>query len=423
MDQDEDAFEEREDELEARISENPDDGRALRDLGAIYVRTGRPSEAYDTLKEAFARRPDDPKVLFYLGVASEKLGRREEAIDLFSDYDQAPADSKFRTLMRGRYEWLVQQQARRNVRQMIATEQQRDLTEAVSPRTVAVMPFAYAGGDDRYQPLSRGLAELLTTDLANVGRIQVVERVRLQALLDELKLAQSEYVDPSTAPRIGRLLGAGRLVGGTYSVAGDEQIRLQVTLAELATGDVSTPSIEEQSGTLEDLFALQKQVAFSVVDRLGIELTPQEKAAIQEVPTQSLQAFLAFSRGLQEEARGNYGAATTLYRQAQQIDPDFEAPARRQQEAQSIQAGGGSPDQALASASGGGQQGGQQAGGGGLNLVNQRLQSMGAGTSALQGDGTDRDPAQEAGNAETDSELDAPPPPPPTGGGSEGSGN
>ena len=416
MDQDRSAFEEEENRLERRLEDHPDDGEALRDLGSIYLRTDRPSQAYDALKKAYSRRPDDPKVLFYLGLASEKVGRREAALDLFSKFDEVPDDSQYHTLMEGRYEWLARKQAKRQVQQMIAQEKKQpaDAGEQVEPNVVAVVPMEYQGGNEKYQPLGRGLAEMFTTDLANVGRLKVVERVRLQAILDELKLSRSKYIDQSTAPRVGRLLGAGRIVGGSYLVTDDEQLRLQVTLANVATGE-RMPQLDRQRAGIDELFQLQKQVTFSIVDQLGVELTPQEKAAIQEVPTQNLQAFLAYSQGLMAEDRGNYGAASRYYQQAQQIDPNFEQAAQRNQKAKSIQQGGGSQGEALSSA--GGEGGQQQSSESSVNVVDQRLQSMGAGPGATVGGEGERDPAQESETAEEESDLDDPPNPPSSGGG------
>jgi TolB-like protein len=419
MDQDPSAFEEEENRLEEQLSDNPDDGEALRDLGSIYLRTDRPSEAYDALKKAYSKRPDDPKVLFYLGMASEQVGRSEAALKLFGKYGEVPEDSKYHTLMEGRYQWLSRKQAEKQAQQLVAKEknQPEQVGADVSPDVVAVLPMQYQGGDEKYEALGRGLAEMFTTDLANVDRLKVVERVRLQALLDELKLAQSEYVDQSTAPRVGRLLGAGRLVGGSYLVSGEE-LRLQVTLADVATGE-RIPQLENQRAGLDELFDLQTRVTFSIVDQLDVELTPQERAAIEEVPTQSIQAFLAYSRGLMEEDRGNYGAAAEYYQQAAQIDPNFQKAKENQKKAKSVQAGGGSQSKALASASGdqSGQQSGQQSSS--INNTNQVLQSLGptpnAGLGQESGGGGDgeRDGPQESTNAEEEASLDDPPAPPP----------
>jgi len=424
LDQDPSAFEEEENQLEKRLEDNPEDGAALRDLGSIYLRTDRASQAYDALKKAYSRRPEDPKVLFYLGLASEKVGRREAALDLFRKFDEVPEDSKYRTLMEGRYQWLARKQAEEDVQQMISEEEKRpaDVKGDVDPNTVAVVPMEYQGGSDKYQPLGRGLAEMFTTDLANVGRLKIVERVRLQAILDELKLSRSKYIEQSTAPRVGQLLGAGRVVGGSYFVTDDEQLRLQVTLANVATGE-RIPQLDRQKAGLDELFDLQKNVTFSIIDQLGVELTPQEKAAIQEVPTQNIQAFLAYSRGLMEEDRGNYGAAARFYQQAQSIDPNFEQAAQREQKAKSVQQGGGSASNAVAGASGEQQDTGGEQSSETIDVVEQRLQSMGAGTEPQQtddgeetGEG-DRDPSGESSSAPL---PDAPSPPSDNDGGNGG---
>ena len=411
MNQDPSAFEDEENRLEQRLEDNPDDATALRDLGSIYLRTDRPSEAYDALKNAYSQRPDDPKVQFYLGLASEQVGRREAALKLFRQFDEVPSDSKYRGLMEGRYEWLTRKEAERTARAMVAQEQQQPTDQNLSSEVVAVLPMQYRGGDDQYAALGRGLAEMFTTDLANVGRLQVVERVRLQALLDELKLAQSGAVDPATAPRVGHLLGAGRLVSGSYLVSGDEQIRLQVTLVDAASGE-QTPQVENQRAGLDDLFDLQTRVTFSIVDQLDVELTAQERATIQEVPTQSIQAFLAYSRGLMEEDRGNYGLAAQYYQRAGQIDPNFQEAQQRRRRARATQAGGGNPSNALTSAE---QDDPLQQTGTTTDLVDQRLRHMGIDVES--DDDGERDPAQEAGDADEAATLDDPPRPPSEGGG------
>ena len=401
------AYEGRVEQLRDRISDQSKDGVALRELGTIYMRTGRAEMAYETLKDAYAVRPDDPQVLFFLGLASEQVAKGEAALDLFRQFDEVSTSSKYHSLLEGRYEWLVRKQARQQVQRLVAEEkEQGQLQREVSPRTVAILPFTYQGGDDQFAALGRGLAEMMTADLANVDRLQVVERVRLQAILDELKLARSEYVDAETAPRVGQLLGAGQLVGGSYLVPDGEKLRLQVSLADVESG-ARSPQLDRQQGTLDQLFELQKEMTYSVLDRLGVELTPQERTAIEAVPTEDLQAFLAFSRGLLEKDRGNYAAAAQHFQQAQQADPSFEAARQQEQKAESVQVGGGSPSKALSQVPSEDVPQPPST----VDPMQQRLQSLGAGPSTGNDTGNDRDPAQETQTAE-ESTLDDPPDPP-----------
>jgi tetratricopeptide (TPR) repeat protein len=392
--------------LKQTLRRAPNDTTARRDLGAIYVRTGRPENGYKQLEKVYQAGLDDPKTLFYLGVAREKTGRTDAALQLYEQYTKVSEDSPYRSLLQGRYESLQRMRARRAIAQKLDREEERADTE-VSPSTVAVLPLAYRGDNERFAPLSRGLSEMISTDLATVDRLTVVERVRLQALLDEIELSQSNLVDPSTAPRAGQIVGAGRLVGGGFAVQEDETVNVDVALARLRR-DTAQADVASQSNALDRLFELEREIVFGVLRRLGIEpddLTAETRAEIERAPTQDLQAFLAFSRGLLEEDAGNYGAAAEAYQQAQQRDPSFQDAARREQQAESLSAAGGSPDDALAAA------GRIDPPPSSIDVVNRQLRTLGRTT----GGGFQRDPAAEEQIGES---LNDPPAPPPVEGGS-----
>ena len=76
-------------------------------------------------------------------------------------------------------------------------------------KTVAISYFDNTSGLEEYNPLSKGLADMLITDLSNVKSIQIVEREKLESLLQEIDLGESKFMDPSTAQKLGKGLGAG----------------------------------------------------------------------------------------------------------------------------------------------------------------------------------------------------------------------
>lgn len=396
--------------LQREIAENPGDAEAFRDLGTIYVRTKRPNEGYQYLQKAFSRDQSDPKTLFYLGVASERIGKQRTAQRLYERYAQMPEDSPYRTLMRGRYEWLVRQEIRRKMAEFRARED----SIGVSTNAVAVLPFAYQGSDEQYAPLGHGLSEMITVDLANIDELTLVERTRLEELLKEIELSQSQYVDPSTAPRVGQLLGAGRLIGGGYNVLGGTDLRTDVALAELEQ-EISASTLDSRTDALENLFQLEKEIVFGLVEQLGIELSADEREEIERVPTRNLQAFLAYSRGLQASARGNYEAAAQAFQQAHEIDPQFSEAANRQEEAAGLAAAGGGTDQALLAAQR------IEAPSSEIDLTQNRQQILSETIGVTptvdeeNDSGDDRQPAAESGNAV----LKDPPPPPGGTGGSQ----
>jgi hypothetical protein len=194
---------------------------------------------------------------------------------------------------------------------------------------VAVLPLVIAG-DSSVQPLSRGLAELITTDLAYIRTLRLLERLQIGMLLDELKLGQSERVEPATAARVGRLLRAERLVQGTATIPPRGPVQLSATVV---TGTGVVRPVGQVTGPFAKLLDLEKQVVFNLAAQLGLELTQAEREQILRQGPKSLAAFLAYSRGLEAMDRGDYGAAARHFRSAAQADPSFQAARDAQQAA------------------------------------------------------------------------------------------
>ena len=192
---------------------------------------------------------------------------------------------------------------------------------------VGVPPMIVTSGDTTLAALSYGLAELLANDLARSARLTVVERVRIDAVLRELRLSSNGAVDSASGVRVGRLVGARRLIiGGVHELpGGDVQITAQV--ADVVTGQVV--NAVSARAPLARLFEAESALAFQIFDALGVTLTPAERAAIEAAPTRNIAALLAYSRGVRDESFGRYGAAAEEYRAALRADPNFtEATAR-----------------------------------------------------------------------------------------------
>jgi len=213
-----------------------------------------------------------------------------------------------------------------------AIERERTLgVGAGSPATVAVLPMRFSGRDSTLRPLGRGFAELLATDLSRSPKLTVVERARVQALLDELALQRSGLTDTSTNVRAGRLLRAGRIVQGSIVQLGESQLRVDAAVLDVPTAEVRGAARGEDA--LERLFDLEKRIAFGLFDELGVTLTVAERNAIEQRPTRSLAAFLAYSRGLTAEDDGRFDDAGRFYRDAIRLDPSFGATIRRSRDA------------------------------------------------------------------------------------------
>lgn len=90
-------------------------------------------------------------------------------------------------------------------------------------KTLAVMKFTTTAGSGRSYwynaswDLGEGMAEMLTTALVETGKYRIVERQQLHDVLGEQDLGASGRVDPETATKIGKVLGARYLVYGTVN--------------------------------------------------------------------------------------------------------------------------------------------------------------------------------------------------------------
>ena len=303
---------------------------ANRALGIAYYKAGRHAEARTALQAAARQEPNDGTTALYLGLAAEELGDFAAAKRAYSTYLEVGRTSRVRRQLEGRLAALTRRELAEDAK--TAIQQERTLgAVAGSPTTVAVLPLRFTGSDSSLRPLERGFAELLTTDLSRSSKLTVVERARIQTLLDELALQKSGQSEASTNVRAGRMLRAGRVVQGSILQVGGSQLRVDAAVLDVPTTEVRGTARGEDR--MDQLFDLEKRIALGLFDQLGVTLTVAERNAIEQRPTRSLAAFLAYSRGLTADDDGRFDDASRFYRDAIRIDPGFGAALQRNRDA------------------------------------------------------------------------------------------
>jgi len=332
-------------QLRARLVENPRDAESLRDLGVLHFMVKRYDDAAIYLEKALAITKTDAKAIFYLGMSLEGKGKDEDALAQYRQYVDVAETSPYRQLLEGRFEGLTREVLQKQMRSLLA--QEATLTNNPAVRTAAVFPLAYQGPDPKYQPLGYGMSEMLTVDLGYVEALKLVERLRVEALLQEIKLGASGAVDRSSAPRMGKLLSAERIIGGSLMV--NEALDVRVDIASVRAGTAERTETATESDALDNLFQLEKDLVFRLVKEMGISLTRDEREQIQKKPTGNLQAFLAYSMGLEREALGDFDGASSFYGQAITIDPTFQRAVERKGKAEAINIAG-TKEKAMAAA-------------------------------------------------------------------------
>lgn len=199
---------------------------------------------------------------------------------------------------------------------------------------VGVLPFDAGRADSTLRPLGFGIADLIATDLAMVQRLRVVERLRLGEVLREQDLARGGAFDPTNAPRLGQLMRANRLVAGSLLASPNNRLLFEARILNADNGVVDT-AVRATADPV-DILDAQKQITFGIFQRLGIGLTPRERAAIEQRPTRSLAALIAYGQGVDAELNGNFALARRSFQRAASIDPSFRSAVTRLQQSNAI---------------------------------------------------------------------------------------
>jgi tetratricopeptide (TPR) repeat protein len=306
-------------ELRLAVKENPSNTVAVRDLGVALFETQKYKSAVLILEKALERLPQDGLTRLYLGATYEKLGKLDDAIKLYRDYAEV-GSADYRREIEARLDQMIQAKLRLDARQALANERAID-PQAAPPKSIAVLNFRNIGGNTGFDPLAKGLADMVITDLSQVQSLTVIERSRMQVLVEEMGLGQSGLVDEQTAPRVGQLLGVKKILQGSFLDLAGGRLRLDAYLADAAAQ--SAQPIDDTSGEMARFFRVEKNLVFKVIDELGIALTDAEEKAILTIPTENLLAFLAYARGLDARDRGDFEKAQKEFQQAIDLDPKF----------------------------------------------------------------------------------------------------
>ncbi len=197
---------------------------------------------------------------------------------------------------------------------------------AAAERAVSVLYFQNTARNADYDWLSKGIADMLITDLAGTGQVTVVERESLQKVLAEQELALSGIFDEKGAVQIGKLLSAGRIVMGSFIVM-QGALRVDAKLVDVESGKVE--KAVQSTGDAAKLFEVEKKLARSLLAEMGVKAAGELAAA----ETGSVDAARAYYTGLNLLDSGDYAKAAAQFKQAAGIDPLYYKPQKSLEEA------------------------------------------------------------------------------------------
>jgi len=181
-----------------------------------------------------------------------------------------------------------------------------------TPATVAVLYLDYAGNDDELSALRKGLAQMLISDLSANPQLRLIERLQLESVLGELKLGASKAIDPASAARVGKLLGARYLVmGGYFSFAGS--LRVDVRVVNVETGALVRGF--GVTGKGDDFLNVERELVAGL-EKILVALEPSEgparKPAEGGEPTPGVKQRPQAPPRLRTKTASRYGKALDL---------------------------------------------------------------------------------------------------------------
>jgi len=139
---------------------------------------------------------------------------------------------------------------------------------------VAVLEFTNAsiGKDARdYDGLGKGIADLLITDMASNQKVRLVDRDRIQTVLQEQNLVKSGSIDPQTAVRVGKILGAQYAVVGTFMNVSGQMVLTGRTI-DVETTEIANPQKVQAKG--DDVLGLIAQMSSKLNNDIKLEAKP-----------------------------------------------------------------------------------------------------------------------------------------------------
>jgi serine/threonine protein kinase/tetratricopeptide (TPR) repeat protein len=180
-------------------------------------------------------------------------------------------------------------------------------------RSIAVLPFTNMSTDAENELFTDGISEEIINALTKVRALDVASRTSAFAFKG----------NKEDIGAIGRKLKVHTVLEGSVRKAGN-RLRISTQLIDVATSFQLWS--ERYDREMEDVFAIQDEIATSIVNALKVVLTEKEEAAIKQIPTQSVRAYEYYLRGRQlfhQRRPETLDAAEDLYRRAIALDPDY----------------------------------------------------------------------------------------------------
>ncbi|PYK64748.1 MAG: hypothetical protein DME50_11900 [Verrucomicrobia bacterium] len=265
-------------------------------------------------------------LLHDLGACEVKHGMQLGVINLYSDeIGNSQLPKKFQALkkQRARARLAVAATALILLAAIVAafvlvSKKSTKSASIISEKSIAVLPFENRSEDKANAYFADGIQDEILTRLSKIADLKVISRTSTQ----HYKSA------PENLPEIAKQLGVAHVLEGRVQKSGDA-VRINVQLIKAANDSHLWADTFDRK--LTDIFSVESDVAKSIADQLRVKLTGAEEQVIAAKPTDNIEAYDAYLRGLAytlkpggtSRQRGNFLGAQKYLREAVRLDPKF----------------------------------------------------------------------------------------------------
>jgi TolB-like protein len=176
--------------------------------------------------------------------------------------------------------------------------------------------FDNTTADPEYQWLSKGLADMLISDLSGLQEVKIIERASLEKVLEEQALSLTGLTDQGSAVEVGKLLQANQLIYGAY-ILNDDIIRIDIKLVSVESSAILYAF--DVRGDIEDIFELETELVTNFSQQLNLKEQPVPK----QPETKSVEALASYYIAIDHLDHKRYTQAESEFIRATELDPLF----------------------------------------------------------------------------------------------------
>lgn len=190
-----------------------------------------------------------------------------------------------------------------------------EVERVISPRSVAVLPFANLSGDESNEAFTNGIHDDLVSHVSRIGSIRTISRTSVLQYRETRK----------TIPEIARDLGVEAVLEGGVQRAGN-RVRINAQLIDAGTDETLWADSFDRELTAHNIFSIQSEIAMAIANALRVTLTADEQQRLLSVPTTNIAALETYfigKRMLEDRTKESLLAAVEYFEKVIELDPKF----------------------------------------------------------------------------------------------------